>query len=509
MMTHEVQEESLSGVLQADLFRLEVSPSLDPGRRSELGQFMTPAPVATFMASLFGMLPRDVRLLDAGAGVGMLTAAFVDRACRLESPPASIAVTAFEVDPRLADRLAVTMRACAAECEGAGIEFKFKIIQDDYIMHSAEPLISENIVKQKYNCAILNPPYAKLNSGSRARNALRTVGIETSNLYTAFVALAIEQMGREGQVVAITPRSFCNGSYFSKFRQHLLGASALERFHLYKSRKKAFQEDDVLQENIVFKIVKGRPQTDNVNLSFSDSPQDTNPTIRSVPFREVVHASDPHFYIHLPIFDEDSELAERVRSLPCTLHDLGVTVSTGRVVDFRVRDHLRKEPEPGAVPLIYPAHFVQGFVVWPQPIGRKHNALALNAATTDLVVPRGTYVLTKRFTSKEEKRRLVAVVYDPARMDTEHVGFENHLNYFHVGGRGIDPAFARGLALFLNSTAVDQYFRQFSGHTQVNATDLRNLHYPTWEQLAELGLIYEVALPPQVEIDDAVEALLS
>lgn len=482
---------------------------LDPGRRSELGQFMTPTPIATFMARLFDSLPRAVRLLDAGAGVGMLTAAFVDRACRLQAPPTSIAVTAFEVDGYLAERLAITMATCAAECRAVGIDFKFDIIMDDYILHSAEPLIRKRFDEHNYNCAILNPPYAKLNSKSKFRNALRRLGIETSNLYTAFVALAIGQTCPGGQVVAITPRSFCNGSYFSPFRRFMLSQSALERIHVYQSRKKAFQDDDVLQENIVYKLVKSKPQPDVVCLSISDSPQDRNPSARNVPFQEVVHPGDPHCYIHLPVSDEDSQLAERVRALPHSLRDLGITVSTGRVVDFRARDHLRKEPEAGAVPLIYPAHFEQGYVVWPRPNGRKHNALALNVATTDLVVPRGTYVLTKRFTSKEEKRRLVAAVYDPARIDAEHVGFENHLNYFHVGGKGLRPDVARGLAVFLNSTAVDQYFRQFSGHTQVNATDLRKLHYPTQEQLAELGRIYGAALPSQEKIDEAVEALLS
>ena len=38
---------------------------------------------------------------------------------------------------------------------------------------------------------------------------------------------------------------------------------------------------------------------------------------------------------------------------------------------------------------------------------------------------------------------------------------------------------ARGIALWLNSPQVDAYFRVFSGHTQVNATDLRHLKFPS------------------------------
>lgn len=51
-------------------------------RQEELGQFLTATPVAEFMASMFGRLPRTVRLLDAGAGAGALTAAFVSMCCR-------------------------------------------------------------------------------------------------------------------------------------------------------------------------------------------------------------------------------------------------------------------------------------------------------------------------------------------------------------------------------------------------------------------------------------------
>ncbi len=65
------------------------------------------------------------------------------------------------------------------------------------------------------------------------------------------------------------------------------------------------------------------------------------------------------------------------------------------------------------------------------------------------------------------------------------VGFENHLNYYHREGGGLPISLARGLVAYLNSSFADTYFRQFNGHTQVNATDLRSLRYPRIEQLEE------------------------
>lgn len=51
--------------------------------------------------------------------------------------------------------------------------------------------------------------------------------------------------------------------------------------------------------------------------------------------------------------------------------------------------------------------------------------------------------------------------------------------------------------IFLNSTLVDLYFRQFNGHTQVNATDLRSFRYPNEEQLLRLGARMNDELPSQ------------
>lgn len=125
------------------------------------------------------------------------------------------------------------------------------------------------------------------------------------------------------------------------------------------------------------------------------------------------------------------------------------------------------------------------------------------------MVPAGIYVLVKRFSSKEERRRLVAAVFDPERVPGPVVGFENHLNYFHADGAPMSRTVALGLAAFLNSTQVDQYFRQFNGHTQVNATDLRAMRYPALANLEALGEQVGLRLNDQDLIDALVNEVLA
>ena len=132
-------------------------------------------------------------------------------------------------------------------------------------------------------------------------------------------------------------------------------------------------------------------------------------------------------------------------------------------------------------------------------------AVFFRADTSDLSIEAGVYVLTKRFSSKEQQRLVMAAIYDPTKIDAGLVGFENHLNYFHKQGKGLPADLAKGLALYLNSTLADQYFRLFSGHTQVNATDLRKMPYPTYQQLLRLGGHVKGTMPDQEIIDAIVE----
>src|ERR1044071_5353765 len=107
--------ESRTLLNRVDFFRLDASRRLDPPGRAGLGQFLTPPPVARLMAAMFESPRASVSLLDAGAGVGSLTAAFVDELGRRESPPREISVTAYEIAPILIKYLNETFELCRRE----------------------------------------------------------------------------------------------------------------------------------------------------------------------------------------------------------------------------------------------------------------------------------------------------------------------------------------------------------------------------------------------------------
>ncbi len=496
-----------------DLARLETSCRIatDPERRADLGQFFTPSHVARFMAAMLRnpSPPNEFRLLDAGAGNGILTAAV---ATELSTrPPASrpnaLNATVWEIDERLVPDLNGTLKHCRTVCETAGIRFTASIRRENFVL-AATGLVDNGELfpdheSPRFDAAILNPPYRKLSSESIERGVLRSVGIETSNLYSAFVWLAMKLLDDGGELVAITPRSFMNGTYFRRFRRALTRELSLRRIHVYDARDAAFAGDSVLQENVIYHGVR-RGTQEQVRITTSFGPTDAGLAERTVDRTELTLPDDPACMLHVVPDGLDARIAERMRSLPQTLASLGVRVSTGRVVCFRARERLRAEAGEGDAPLIMPRHFAQGFVSWPDGSGSKPNALAVSDPCDDLLLPAGWYVLIRRFSAKEERRRVVAAIYDPTRVDASAVAFDNKLNVLHGGEAGLSEELARGLAVFLNSTVIDAYFRQFSGHTQVNAEDLRSLRFPTSSDLARLGHRITQSMPTQDEIDRLV-----
>lgn len=425
-----------------DINRFHFSSKLNLKQRSELGQFLTPAPVARFMAGQFNNLSGNINLLDPGAGIGSLVSAFVEQLLINSAQIESCLITTYEVEETFLSCLEECLIECCNALKNKGIKAEYSLRNESFIESIGEtslPLFTKN--SHNFTHAIINPPYKKINNQSIEKKILSKLGIETVNLYSAFVWLSMLQLAQNGEIVAITPRSFCNGSYFRPFRKAFLEKMAFENIHIFESRSLAFAEDNVLQENIIFHAVK----TENK-----------------------------------PKFIEISINSEK---------------------------ELDNSSEKRLVPLIYPESIKPGKVLFPPKKPRKSIAIENNQQTQKWLIQPGWYVLIKRFSAKEEKRRIVAAVCSP--LDSPALGIENHLNYYHAKGRGVNPDLARGLAAFLNSTLFDNYFRLFSGNTQVNVTDLRKIRYPSKEDLMKLGSQIDEFVFDQEKLDTLVHKNLS
>ena len=486
-----------------------ISASLDANSRGINGQYLTPGPVAKYMAEMFANSNSSyIRLLDPGAGSGALFSAFLDALSTSKSVPRKVEIVAYENDCHLFKELSNTAKVAEQFFINSQVDLQIIVRESDFILEAVSALqpnlLSESPVLGPFTHIIINPPYRKLATSSEYRKNLSQVGIDVTNLYSAFVALSVKLMNDGGELVAITPRSFCNGPYFRSFRKLLAIAGHFSRIHVFDSRTDAFKEDEVLQENVIFNFKKGIEQN-SVEVSSSPDRSFRSGKRRIVPYSKVLDHSDRDLIIHIPSNEFDEYVLDRLGLFKLRLSDHNLSVSTGPVVDFRLKSLLRDSWAPGRAPMIYPYNIEGNRIQWPKAIHRKPSAIEINGKSIKWLLPNGNYVLIKRFSSKEEARRLYPAYFSAFDLEDELIAFENHLNVIHSKRRGISPSLAKGITAYLASTIVDLYFRQFSGHTQVNASDIRNLPFPDRSILQTMAIHFQDGFVNRQEVDDALE----
>jgi adenine-specific DNA-methyltransferase len=460
-------------------------------RRRELAQFFTPLPVARFMAKLARPGKRAHRILDPGAGSGILACALLEE---LPDGSGPVHVDAYEIDHALA-------RICRSSLEGAkswlasrGVEMTFEMHAADFVTENAACLSASLFAVPQaapYDIAILNPPYFKLQKADPRARAASEVVHGQPNIYALFMAITASLLGEKGVMVSITPRSFTTGDYFRRFRKHLFSQVTPEAVHLFDSRQDAFSKDEVLQENVIVRARKTRPTPKStVQVSVSAGIGDLRRRrSRPVPLNSVVDLRSRDLVFHIPTVESDDEILVFVRAWPATLGSLGFAVSTGPIVSFRARQSLAYEagPDESTVPLLLLHHVLPMAVRWPLAGVSKAQYFRVDETTRKLIVPSGNYVVMRRFSAKEEKRRLVASPLFGREFSGHGLGLENHLNYVYRPRGAMTRTEAIGLAAILGSSLLDRYFRVSNGNTQVNATELRALPLPPLALIKKIG----------------------
>jgi adenine-specific DNA-methyltransferase len=461
--------------------------AIDSERR-DFGQFFTPLAVARMMARL--AIPPDaesLRILEPGAGNAILTSALC------EVLPASVRrihIDAFEIHPILAGLCSDALGNASQWLDERGVQCTFNVRCADFVLANASRLTSQlfDVPHDAYDIAISNPPYFKLQKQDPRALAVSDMVHGQPNIYAIFMAIMAASLRNGGTMVTITPRSFTAGDYFKRFREVLFASVVPDAVHLFRSRRDAFRADEVLQENIIVRARRRAPEPDaRVTISTSAGISDLEKsTIREVPLASVVDFESRDFTIHIPATNVEDDVLSLVRTWPDTLDSLRLKVSTGPVVAFRASRFLLAESTNETVPLLWLQHVRQMRITWPAVVTKPQHIIS-NEDSEALLLPNQTYVVMRRFSAKEEHRRIIAAPLFAGDLPGDVIGLENHLNYIHRPKGSLDRDEAVGLAALLTSSVVDCYFRISNGNTQVSAAELRKLPLPTRVVLRTIG----------------------
>ena len=488
-------------VLFADFLGRTYTGNTISDHKKKYGQYLTPVVVADFMGGFLSSRKKEsLSILDPGIGIGILACAACENAVRINPGLKKITITGYEVDSKILPSTNESMDYLTRWLGERNVRCDYKIITDDFILRNADILDGDGLLFSDgndsgiFDVIISNPPYFKIGKDDPRAQAASRIVHGQPNVYSLFMALSAYLLEDDGDLIYITPRSYTSGYYFRAFRQIFFDRIIPQRFHLFGSRKEAFARDEILQENL---IIHGRKRTrTNIKLitkttiSHSNNSQDlAKPEKKKALLKDVIDLSSVNRYVFLPLSDEEEEILSFVNGWTCNLHSLGMEISTGKVVPFRAREvlHLATDTLNEYAPMIWMNHIKDSDVTWPLPDWRKEQYISVNDVSASLLIPNGNYILMRRFSPKEDLKRINTAPFLHEYAEYQYLGLENHVNYIHRPHGELSAEEVAGLSAILNSRYLDVYFRTLNGNTEVSATEMREIPLPDYSTISSIG----------------------
>ncbi|MCD8301698.1 MAG: Eco57I restriction-modification methylase domain-containing protein [Prevotellaceae bacterium] len=427
------------------------------------------------MASLFhiDLSRHGLCFLDAGAGSGILSIAAIDRLIN-DGYKGAIHVTCYETDETILPLLKANLDLATSQYNNVSYE----IIDKNYITSQAfEQDIFVPQGSNLYDYVIGNPPYMKISKDAHEAMAMPHICHGAPNLYFLFWAMGIHNLKNNQELVYIIPRSWTSGAYFKHFRRYLFNHCVITDIHLFDRRDKVFDCESVLQETMIVKVKKTTEKPNHINITSSSTSDFSDMTCFQAPYETIVNEN---LSVCLVTNEQDAKVLDQINHFHKTLPEMNMRMQTGIIVDFRNKEVLRDELEDGAYPLLYSQHIKDGRVIW--PLGKSGEVI--KTSRKGFLQENSDFLLVKRFTSKEEKRRLQCGIYLKKEYSKFiYISTQNKINFIKCDS----PCMTYGLYVLLNSSLYDNYYRILNGSTQVNSTEINQMPIPEKQVIEAMG----------------------
>jgi adenine-specific DNA-methyltransferase len=497
----------------AEVLGLEYASSTSDKHKKDNGQYFTPKQIADFMGNLASTKTNKISILDPGCGTGILTCSLIENLIQ-KSAITEIELVLYETDENVLTITQKVIEFLAFWLAEKNIHLKYIINRADFVIENSKVFEistlfgSENV--SHYDYIISNPPYFKISKNDKRAKAARELVYGQPNIYSLFMGVAAKLLKQDGEMIFITPRSFAAGNYFKAFRQSFFKDVSISNIDIFESRNKMFKNDNVLQENIILRATKQFNSDIRITVSLCDKGL-KNPTEKVFKTNSLIDLKSRDKVLFIPSNDKETSTIEIFKRWQNTLNDFNIRISTGPIVAFRCTEFLKTEGEinDSLSPLIWLHNIKEMELIYPLQKGKKPGFIINSDESRKVLLKNKNYVLLRRFSSKDDKSRLVCCPFFSSDFETGMVGFENHLNYIHRPNGNLSENEIWGFSALYSSSLFDTYFRTFNGNTQVGATELKQIKIPPLEDIILIGSkIKEFNKPDKQVINEIVNEVL-
>jgi adenine-specific DNA-methyltransferase len=497
----------------AELIGLEYANSTSDLHKKRSGQFFTPKMISDFMGDLAVPNFNKISILDPGCGTAILSCSLIEKIVS-KTEIKEINLTLYETDNKLIKETRKVIDFLTEWLKKKGICLNVIINETDFVIDNSSAFTANSLFETKetikFDYIISNPPYFKISKADIRASIAKELVYGQPNIYSIFMGLAAKLLKPKGELIFITPRSFAAGNYFRAFRQSFFNHVSISDIHIFESRNKMFKTDNVLQENIILRATKEYNPKIKVTTSECDRGLN-NPKLFFYNTEELIDLKSKDKIIFIPSNAKEAETLEVFKNWDKSLNDYNIQISTGPVVAFRCTDFLRADGivDEQLSPLIWLHNIKEMEFVFPLQKASKASFIINSDVSRKTLLPNKNYILIRRFSSKDDKSRLVCCPYFSLSFNTDRIGIENHINYIYRPNGVLSEEEIWGISALFNSSLFDTYFRTFNGNTQVGASELKQIRMPSLETIIFIGSkIKAIGNPQKQEIDKIINEVL-
>lgn len=497
----------------AEKIGLEYSNSTSTEHKKESGQFFTSKEISDFMGNLAQPKSDKISILDPGCGTAILSCSLIEKLiekCFIKE----INLSLFETDKIIIEETEKVISFLKNWLLEKRIKLNVKIEQSDFILFNADVFSNNtlfgNDAVQKYDFIISNPPYFKISKSDKRAQVAKELVYGQPNIYSLFMGVSAKLLKPNGELIFITPRSFAAGNYFKAFRNSFFKNVSISNIHIFESRNKMFKNDNVLQENIILRATKEKSAT--INITVTACVKDlNNPQKYFYKTEELIDSNSKENILFIPSNSLEAKTINVFRQWQNTLNDYNIQISTGPVVAFRCNDFLISDLtlKVSVAPLVWLHNIKEMEFVYPLKKGTKQSYIIDSEESRKVLLKNKNYILIRRFSSKDDKSRLVCCPYFASDFKYERIGIENHINYVYRPNGELSEEEIWGISALFSSKLFDTYFRTFNGNTQVGASELKQIKMPPLEKIIMIGKILKTTFQPtKIEIENIINNVL-